>query len=132
MKTDLSQGPRPALRTHDAGDLRRAFQLLVPGARSGRPTRRLRAVARHAAQPFISERYFDLLRNYRRHGWLVLYLFGVSPVVCKSFLRGRNVTLPRLSQDTSYEPYATSLRMSDLGYRNRNQAGLVGVGQQPR
>jgi len=23
-----------------------------------------------------------------------------------------------------YEPYATSLRMSDLGYRNRNQAGL--------
>jgi glutamate--cysteine ligase len=34
------------------------------------------------------------------------------------------VTLPRLSKDTSYEPYATSLRMSDLGYRNRNQAGL--------
>jgi glutamate--cysteine ligase len=32
--------------------------------------------------------------------------------------------LPRLSKDTSYEPYATSLRMSDLGYRNRNQAGL--------
>ncbi len=54
----------------------------------------------------------------------MLYLFGVSPVVCNSFLRGRNVTLPRLSKDTSYEPYATSLRMSDLGYRNRNQAGL--------
>jgi gamma-glutamylcysteine synthetase len=58
------------------------------------------------------------------HGWIVLYLFGVSPVVCNSFLRGRNVTLPRLSKDTSYEPYATSLRMSDLGYRIRNQAGL--------
>ena len=25
---------------------------------------------------------------------------------------------------TAYEPYATSLRMSDVGYRNRNQAGL--------
>src|SRR3954468_2352153 len=80
--------------------------------------------SRVRGQPFVSDRYFHLLRNYRRHGWLVLYLFGVSPVVCNSFLRGRNVTLPRLSKDTSYEPYATSLRMSDLGYRNRNQAGL--------
>ena len=80
--------------------------------------------SRVRGQDFISERYFHLLRNYRRHGWIVLYLFGVSPVVCNSFLRGRSVTLPRLSQDTSYEPYATSLRMSDLGYRNRNQAGL--------
>jgi glutamate--cysteine ligase len=80
--------------------------------------------SRERGQSFISDRYFHLLRNYRRHGWLVLYLFGVSPVVCNSFLRGRNVTLPRLSKDTSYEPFATSLRMSDLGYRNRNQAGL--------
>ncbi len=80
--------------------------------------------SRERGQPFISDRYFHLLRNYRRHGWIVLYLFGVSPVVCNTFLKGRNVTLPRLSKDTSYEPYATSLRMSDLGYRNRNQAGL--------
>ncbi len=80
--------------------------------------------SRERGQAFISERYFHLLRNYRRYGWLVLYLFGVSPVVCNSFLRGRSVTLPRLSKDTSYEPYATSLRMSDLGYRNRSQAGL--------
>ena len=80
--------------------------------------------SRVRGQPFISERYFHLLRNYRRYGWIVLYLFGVSPVVCNSFLRGRSVTLPRLSKDTSYEPYATSLRMSDLGYSNRNQAGL--------
>src|SRR5689334_13271941 len=80
--------------------------------------------SRVKGREFISERYFHLLRNYRRHGWIVLYLFGVSPVVCNSFLRGRSVTLPRLSKDTSYEPYATSLRMSDLGYRNRNQAGL--------
>ncbi|HKU89623.1 MAG TPA: glutamate--cysteine ligase [Steroidobacteraceae bacterium] len=80
--------------------------------------------SRERGQSFISDRYFHLLRNYRRHGWIVLYLFGVSPVVCDTFLRGRDVTLPRLSKDTSYEPHATSLRMSDLGYRNRNQAGL--------
>src|SRR5476649_1039981 len=74
---------------------------------------------------FISTSYFELLRNYRRLGWIVLYLFGISPVVCKSFLRGRDVHLPELTAGTLYEPYATSLRMSDVGYRNRNQAGLA-------
>src|SRR5215475_746700 len=74
---------------------------------------------------FVSASYFDLLRNYRRHGWLVLYLFGVSPVVCKSFLKGRDVKLQDFGHGTAYEPYATSLRMSDVGYRNRNQAGLT-------
>jgi glutamate--cysteine ligase len=78
----------------------------------------------HGSQ-FISARYFDLLRNYRRYGWIVLYLFGVSPVVCKSFLKGRDFQLPALTSSTAYEPYATSLRMSDVGYRNRNQAGLA-------
>jgi glutamate--cysteine ligase len=78
----------------------------------------------HGAE-FVSACYFDLLRNYRRYGWLVLYLFGVSPVVCKSFLRGREMQLQDFSGGTAYLPYATSLRMSDVGYRNRNQAGLT-------
>ena len=77
-----------------------------------------------AGTQFVSASYFDLLRNYRRNGWIVLYLFGVSPVVCESFLKGRDVQLPVLTPGTLYEPYATSLRMSDIGYRNRNQAGL--------
>jgi glutamate--cysteine ligase len=80
--------------------------------------------SRTLGQNFISSSYFHLLRNYRRYGWIVLYLFGVSPAVCKSFLRGRDVSLPELTKGTAYEPFATSLRMSDLGYRNRNQAGL--------
>ena len=80
---------------------------------------------RSPASGFVSASYFDLLRNYRRHGWLVLYLFGVSPVVCKSFLRGRDVKLQELGMGTAYEPNATSLRMSDVGYRNRTQAGLA-------
>jgi glutamate--cysteine ligase len=80
--------------------------------------------SRSTGQDFVSANYFHLLRNYRRYGWIVLYLFGVSPAVCKSFLRGRDIALPELSPGTAYEPYATSLRMSDLGYRNRTQAGL--------
>jgi glutamate--cysteine ligase len=81
--------------------------------------------ARARETQFISASYFDLLRNYRRFGWLVLYLFGVSPVVCKSFLHGRELGLRDLGSGTAFEPYATSLRMSDVGYRNRNQAGLA-------
>jgi glutamate--cysteine ligase len=80
--------------------------------------------ARRDGQDFISESYFALLRNYRRLGWIVLYLFGNSPAVCKSFFAGREVTLPLRDSGTAYLPYATSLRMSDLGYRNKNQAGV--------
>jgi glutamate--cysteine ligase len=73
-------------------------------------------------QDFISEQYFGVLRNYRRFGWLVLYLFGTSPAVSKSFFAGRETNLPELDDDTVYEPFGTSLRMSDIGYRNKNQA----------
>ncbi|HSZ09135.1 MAG TPA: glutamate--cysteine ligase [Steroidobacteraceae bacterium] len=75
-------------------------------------------------QDFVSEQYFGVLRNYRRYGWLVLYLFGTSPAVSNSFFTGRENTLPALDADTVYEPYGTSLRMSDIGYRNKNQSTL--------
>ncbi len=75
-------------------------------------------------QDFVDEAYFALLRNYRRHGWLILYLFGASPAVCRSFFKGRAPAkgLEELDAHTLYGPYATSLRMSDLGYRNSSQA----------
>jgi glutamate--cysteine ligase len=75
-------------------------------------------------QDFVSEQYFGVLRNYRRYGWLVLYLFGTSPAVSNSFFAGRENSLPVLDADTVYEPYGTSLRMSDIGYRNKNQSTL--------
>jgi glutamate--cysteine ligase len=75
-------------------------------------------------QEFRNRMYFGLLRNFRRFGWIVLYLFGASPAVCKSFLGGRDPGLPEFDGATCYGPYATSLRMSDLGYRNTNQAGI--------
>ncbi len=80
--------------------------------------------SRQARQDFLSEQYFGVLRNYRRYGWLVLYLFGTSPAVSKSFFAGREITLPALDAETCYEPYGTSLRMSDIGYRNKNQSTL--------
>ena len=77
-------------------------------------------------QAFVDDAYFALLRNYRRYGWLILFLFGVSPAVCRSFFAGRDVPaeLEPLGKDTLIAPHATSLRMSDLGYRNKNQAGV--------
>lgn len=74
---------------------------------------------------FISARYFDMLRNYRRHGWIVSYLFGVSPALCPSFMRNRHDDeLEYLGKDTLIGRHATSLRMSDIGYRNRTQADV--------
>jgi glutamate--cysteine ligase len=75
-------------------------------------------------QDFRSDSYFDLLRNFRRMGWMVLYLFGVSPVVGRDFLGADTAGLQSLDAQTLYAPHATSLRMSDIGYRNRNQAGV--------
>lgn len=75
-------------------------------------------------QNFISDRYFGLIRNFRRYSWLLLYLFGASPAVCSSFLAGRKHNLATLHKHTLYAPYATSLRMSDLGYQNNAQAEL--------
>jgi len=79
---------------------------------------------RHALRDFQSESYIAMIRNFRRYSWLLMYLFGATPALTTSFLRGRQHKLETLSEDTLYLPYATSLRMSDLGYQNDAQAGL--------
>jgi glutamate--cysteine ligase len=68
--------------------------------------------------------YMGLIRNLQRWVWLVVYLFGVSPAVCKSFFAGKGTNLPRFDETTLYEPFATSLRMGDIGYQNRREEGL--------
>jgi glutamate--cysteine ligase len=73
---------------------------------------------------FRSAAYMALVRNFRRFGWLVLYLFGASPALCKSFMGGSETSLQSFNENTYYEPFGTSLRMSDLGYSNSTQARL--------
>jgi len=51
-------------------------------------------------------------------------LFGNSPAVCKSFLAGRTTRFKAFDSGTHYLPFATSLRMSDIGYKNKNQSAL--------
>lgn len=76
---------------------------------------------RRSLQDFRSESYFGLIRNLQRFGWLILYLFGASPAVCKSFLDGKATSLLEFDDHTGYGPYATSLRMSNIGYTNRTE-----------
>lgn len=73
---------------------------------------------------FIDQRYLGLTRNLLRFGWLIPYLFGASPAVCKSFLGGKPTLLEEYDATTYYEPYATSLRMGDIGYTNSKEKGV--------
>ncbi|MFV3331418.1 glutamate--cysteine ligase [Pseudomonas sp. NY15437] len=78
-----------------------------------------------SARDFQSHRYIAMIRNFRRYSWLLMYLFGASPALDAGFLRGRPHGLDAFDEHTLYLPYATSLRMSDLGYQNNAQAGLT-------
>ena len=70
--------------------------------------------------------YFRTLRNLHRMNWLILYFFGASPIATKNFLSNKNKGFKKLDNQTYYLPYATSMRMSDLGYQNINQS-KVGI-----
>ncbi len=69
----------------------------------------------------ISERYFDGVRNLLRFGWLVAYLFGASPAICRSFVLQKHESLEMFTPGTYYGPYATSLRQGSIGYQNSQE-----------
>lgn len=74
-------------------------------------------------QSFINKHYMGMTRNIQRYGWLIPYLFGTSPAICKSFLAGipKPETMKVFNNNTCYEPWGTSLRMGDIGYTNRKE-----------
>ncbi|WP_284619903.1 glutamate--cysteine ligase [Aquabacterium humicola] len=98
------------------------------GHRYGRRMQTISGIHYNWSLPGVSsEQYFALIRNFRRHSFLLLYLFGASPAVCSSFVDGRPHTLQPLSADqahTLHRPFATSLRMGRLGYQSDAQASL--------
>ena len=71
-----------------------------------------------------TEAYFGLIRNFRRWSWLLIYAFGASPAVCKSFTRQLNHNLKPFDEGSLHLPYATSLRMGPLGYQSSAQSNL--------
>ena len=77
-------------------------------------------------QDFKTARYFALIRNFRRYFWLLVFLFGAAPAVSNEFVKGRKHRLQPLGNDdqTQHLPFATSLRMGDLGYQSDAQQSL--------
>jgi glutamate--cysteine ligase len=77
------------------------------------------------ADTYQDRGYFALIRNFRRHSWLLLILAGSSPAVCSSFLGGHPHALTAWESGTCIAPFGTSLRMGRLGYQSDAQASLA-------
>ncbi|MEQ8860653.1 MAG: glutamate--cysteine ligase [Pseudomonadales bacterium] len=82
------------------------------------------AAGARADTTFRTQSYFGLIRNFRRYSWLLIYLFGASPALCKSFVKNRPHPLESFDEGSLYLPYATSLRMGRLGYQSDAQSQL--------
>jgi glutamate--cysteine ligase len=95
------------------------------GHRYGRRMQTISGIHYNWSLPGVStEQYFALIRNFRRHSFLLLYLFGASPAVCPSFVAGREHRLQPFGARSLHLPHATSLRMGRLGYQSDAQAAL--------
>jgi glutamate--cysteine ligase len=97
------------------------------GHRYGRRMQTISGIHYNWSLPGVdNDGYFALIRNFRRHAFLLLTLFGASPAVCSSFVAGReHALLPLGSSGSLHMPYGTSLRMGRLGYQSEAQASLA-------
>ena len=96
------------------------------GHRYGRRMQTISGIHYNWSMPGVTnEEYFRLIRNFRRHSFLLLTLFGASPAVCSSFVAGRSHQLQTLAGNTLHMPHGTSLRMGRLGYQSDAQSTLA-------
>ena len=128
MPCCLPQDDAIPLGQYGSSNLGRSKTLYRSGLchRYGRRMQTISGIHYNWSLPDVSsEQYFGLIRNFRRHAFLLLYLFGASPAVCSTFVAGRQHQLQPLTDGTMYLPYATSLRMGRLGYQSDAQASLA-------
>ncbi len=96
------------------------------GYRYGRRMQTISGIHYNWSMPGLgSKDYFALIRNFRRHAFLLLLLFGASPAVCSSFVAGNTHELQALGKHTMFMPHGTSLRMGRLGYQSDAQASIA-------
>lgn len=75
---------------------------------------------------FINKIYFTVIRNYLRYRWLLIYLFGVSPVAHPTYYSAIYQELELIKDCcpeccniiNEYKQFSTSLRVSRFGYSN--------------
>ncbi|MBS0500612.1 MAG: glutamate--cysteine ligase [Ottowia sp.] len=95
------------------------------GHRYGRRMQTIAGIHYNWSLPGLgNDDYFGLIRNFRRNAFLLLVLFGASPVLDAPFVAGRDHGLQPLGDASMYLPHATSLRMGRLGYQSDAQASL--------
>jgi glutamate--cysteine ligase len=96
------------------------------GHRYGRRMQTISGIHYNWSLPGVdNDGYFALIRNFRRHAFLLLTLFGASPALCSTFVEGRQHELQPLGgSGTLHMPHGTSLRMGRLGYQSEAQATL--------
>ena len=99
------------------------------GHRYGRRMQTISGIHYNWSLPGLNnEQHFALIRNFRRHAFVLLYLFGASPALCGDFVAGRQhdlLPIPGTSSGSLHLPHATSLRMGNLGYQSDAQATLA-------
>jgi glutamate--cysteine ligase len=96
------------------------------GHRYGRRMQTISGIHYNWSLPGVdNDGYFALIRNFRRHAFVLLTLFGASPALCSTFVEGRQHELQPLGTGgTLHMPHGTSLRMGRLGYQSEAQATL--------
>ena len=99
------------------------------GHRYGRRMQTISGIHYNWSMPGLgNDEHFALIRNFRRHAFVLLYLFGASPAVCGDFVAGRPhqlQPLPGGKNGSLHMPHGTSLRMGRLGYQSDAQASLA-------
>ena len=75
-------------------------------------------------QDYVNEKYLGMIRNIKRNFWFILEQFGASPITHKSYLFSREHSLEKYNANDLFLPFATSLRMSDIGYQSNIQDSL--------
>jgi glutamate--cysteine ligase len=70
-------------------------------------------------EQFKNERYMGLIRNFFRVCWIIPYLFGATPACDETSVTKPVDYLKTIDDKTYFGEYATSLRLSDLGYQNK-------------
>ena len=83
-----------------------------------------KTLEKNSDQDYVNEKYLGMIRNIKRNFWFILEKFGASPVTHKSYLFDREHSLEKYNASDLFLPYATSLRMSDVGYQSKIQDSL--------
>ncbi len=69
-------------------------------------------------QLFKDDIYLKMIRNYLRYRWLIVYLYGATPVFHESYIKEAIETLSKLGEDAYSSDGAMSYRNGSFGYKN--------------